>query len=235
MMALNDRKTASVALSLGLSLSIGLVSCDRLSTGSNQNNSMNAASPKPSGVSQNAAGSSASPSPGDSGSAAVQSASPQPQKSAASKPPLTVQKLKNATYYILSEGPVTLKDGKYQDKQNRTFTLGDVVAYGDLNKDGIKDAIAPLTITINDRTFTYLVGLINEAGTPKNTVTEFLGEGVTVTSLAANAGKIDVKMDKCCPNETISQGFSFNQIKAAQKPSPSKSPTEKTQPSPAGQ
>lgn len=214
MMASSKRKIAFITLSIELSLGIGLASCNSLPIAGNQVSSKNAASPAPSGVSQNAA---------DSSSPA---ASPKPQKPAA-KPPLTVQKLKNATYYVLSDGPVTLKNGTYQDKQKRTFTLGDVVAYGDLNKDGIKDAVAPLTIAINDRTFTYLVGSINEAGTPKNVVTEFLGEGATVTSLSANAGKIDVTMDKCCPSQTISQGFSFNQIKSAQKPSPTKSPAQK--------
>ncbi len=136
------------------------------------------------------------------------------------KPPLTVQKLKNTEYFLLAEGPVTLKNGKYQDAKKRTFTLGDVVSYGDLNKDGIKDAVAPLIITISGRDFTYLVGVLNEGGNPKNTSAEFLGERVKVKTLAANAGKIDIKMDKfgpndpdCCPSMTVTRTYLYKPFK----------------------
>ncbi len=122
----------------------------------------------------------------------------------------------------MAEGPVKLTNGKFQDKKKRTFTLGDVVAYGDLNKDGIKDAVAPLTVTINGRNFTYLVGVLNEGGNPKNASAEFLGEKVKVKTLSANAGKINVKMDKygpddpdCCPSQTITRTYIYTPFKQA--------------------
>lgn len=141
-----------------------------------------------------------------------------------SKIPLTVQKLKNTEYYILAEGPVKLTNGKFQDKKKRVFTLGDPVAYGDLNRDGTKDAIAPLTITIDGRNFTYLVGVVNEGGNPRNASAEFLGERVKVKTLSANAGTIKVKMDKYAPgdpegspSQTINRTYTFKPFKSAEE------------------
>lgn len=176
-----------------------------------------------------------SPAPSPSASAAAAKPSPSP----ASKPPLTVQKLKNTKYYILASGPVTLKDGKAEDAEKHTFTLGDVVAYGDLNKDGTKDAIAPLTIGIGDRRFVYLVSVINDAGKAKNVGAQFVGENFTVKELTANAGKVVAKLEQ--PGVTITRTYEFKEFKSAAAPkaspaakpqSTSASPAPSPQPSP---
>ncbi|MBD2021681.1 hypothetical protein H6F43_15990 [Leptolyngbya sp. FACHB-36] len=152
-----------------------------------------------------------------------------PQPKSASRSPLTLQKLKNTEYYVVADSPAPLKNGKYQDKR-RSFSLGDVVAYGDLNRDGIKDAVTTLDIAIGGRTFTYLASVLNQNGSPKNVSSEFLGERVKVKTLAANAGKITVKMDKyapgdaaCCPSQEVSRGYTFKET----KPSTAKAPTPK--------
>ncbi len=161
----------------------------------------------------------ASASPAKPGQAATSLTTTTPTKPKG-KPPLTVAKLKNTEYFILAEGPVKLTNGKFQDKKKRSFALGDPVAYGDLNRDGVKDAVAPLTITIDGRKFTYLVGVLNEKGNPKNTSADFLGEDVKVKTLGANAGKISVKLDKyapgdpaCCPSETITRTYTYTPFK----------------------
>jgi hypothetical protein len=180
------------------------------------------------GISSCSADTSPSPtaSPSASPAASAQPASPAPAASPAKpkgKVPLTVEKLKNTEYYILAEGPIKLTNGKYEDKKKRVFTLGDVVAYGDLNRDGIKDAIVPLIITINGRNFTYLVGVLNQDGNPKNTSSDFLGEGIKVKTLSANAGKITVKMDKYAsgdqpghPSQTITREYQYKPFKPTQ-------------------
>lgn len=178
-------------------------------------------SASPAATTQATTQASPSPSPAATASPAAATKANAPAKTTPKgKPPLTVAKLKNAEYFILAEGPVTLKNGKFQDKQKRTFTLGEVVAYGDLNKDGIKDAVAPLTINIDGRDFTYLVGVLNENGNPKNTSSDFLGERVKVKTLSANAGNIEVKMDKyspgdpeCCPSVTITRKYTYKPFK----------------------
>ncbi|MCL6432600.1 MAG: hypothetical protein K6T90_00045 [Leptolyngbyaceae cyanobacterium HOT.MB2.61] len=185
--------------------------------------------------------SSASPSPAVSTSpaASVRPASPTPSPAAKPKPkskiPLTVEKLKNTEYYILAEGPVKLTKGKFEDKKKRKFALGDPVAYGDLNRDGIKDAIAPLDITIDGRRFTYLVGVVNNGGNPKHSSAEFLGERVKVKTLSANAGKIEVKFDKYAsgdpegyPSQTISRTYTFKPFKSAEEESKDKKKGDKS-------
>lgn len=226
--------TSLLTLGAGVGLALGLNSCSTptqlLSQEPSPTNSAAPAKPAAAPASPAASANtlqSTTPTTKPSSTASPTLKTPSPKPTSAkpknSKPPLTVQKLKNTEYYILSEGPITLKNGKFQDKQKRTFTLGDVVAYGDLNKDGIKDAVGSIDVGINGRTFTYLVGVVNERGNPKNVSAEFLGERVKVKTLSANAGKIDVKMDRyapgdpdCCPSQEISRGFS---IKTEQKPS----------------
>ncbi|HEY9906788.1 MAG TPA: hypothetical protein V6D18_04180 [Thermosynechococcaceae cyanobacterium] len=141
-------------------------------------------------------------------------ASPSPSPKPAN-PPLTVQKLKNAQYYILASEPTLLKDGQYE-KQQQKFKLDDVVAYGDFTKDNIKDAVGSVTIDRDGRKFTYLVAVANDRGNPKNIASEFLGEGVKVQELSASPEKITVKMDKeCCPKQEITRSYSLKDIKPA--------------------
>lgn len=155
--------------------------------------------------------------------AASPSATPKSDQTATAKPsaspkpvdaPLTVQKLKNARYYILANQPTPLKEGRYENQQKQTFRLNDLVAYGDLNKDKIKDAVGTITIDRDARSFTYLVALVNDRGEPKNIASEFLGEGVKVKELTANNGQITLKMDKdCCPNQEITRSYDLKDIK----------------------
>ena len=144
--------------------------------------------------------------------------------------PLTVQKLKNARYYILANEPTLLKDGKFENKQKQKFKLDDLVAYGDINQDKIKDAVGTITLDRDARSFTYLVAVANDRGEPKNVASEFLGEGVTVKELAAKDGKITLKMDKdCCPKQEITRSYNLKDIKPTVTPVPkdSKQSTEK--------
>lgn len=208
-------KHNKIRSALGIGLAFSLSSCASVPfLGGEQQPS--APSPSPTA--------SSSPAPTAQPATSVKTATPTKPKG---KPPLTVAKLKNTEYFILAEGPVKLTKGKFQDKKKRSFALGDPVTYGDLNRDGVKDAVAPLVITIDGRNFTYLVGVLNENGNPKNTSADFLGEGVKVKTLSANAGKITVKLDKygpndpaCCPSETITRTYTytpFNQTQAANK------------------
>ena len=147
------------------------------------------------------------------GQAAKPSPSPKPVDA-----PLTVQKLKNARYYILANEPTPLKDGKYENKQKQTFKLGDLVLYGDINKDKIKDAVGTITIDRDARSFTYLVVVANDRGEPKNVASEFLGEGVKVKELEISSEKITVKMDKdCCPKQEITRSYNLKDIKPTAK------------------
>lgn len=155
--------------------------------------------------------------------ATASSASPTP----GIRPPLTVEKLKNAEYYFLAKGPVKLVNGKYEDPSTkRIYTMSEVVAYGDINKDGIKDAVTVLKVTIpNQGDFSYLVALLNEGGNPKNISSEFMGPQIVTKSLKVNSdNSIEAVMDQfqagdpaCCPSLKITRTYKL-------KPNPTPSP-----------
>ncbi len=200
-----------------------------------------AASPAPNGSSPTISaspGSSVSPSPGASiaasppaTSAPTAAQNPVDTKNpATSRPPLTVEKLKNAEYFFLAKGPLKLVNGKAEDQATkRTFTMSDVVAYGDLNQDGVKDAVTAIKVSIpNSGDFSYLVALVNEGGNPKNTVAEFLGPSVTVKKLTIKPDKtIEVLMSQfqpgdpeCCPSLEITRNYKLQADKSKSSPQP---------------
>jgi hypothetical protein len=159
-------------------------------------------------------------------------ATPAPSQPSASRPPLTVEKLKNSEYYFLTKGPIKLVNGTYEDKETkRTFTLSDVVTYGDVNKDGIKDAVTAIQVSIpNSGNFSYLVVLVNEDGNPKNIAAEFLGPSVKVKQLTIKPDKmIEAVMDQyqagdaeCCPSSKITRSYKVGNDKPS--PTPESSP-----------
>jgi hypothetical protein len=144
--------------------------------------------------------------------------------------------LQNAEYYILAKGPIRLTNGRYEDKTTgRSFVLGDVVDYGDLNQDGIQDAVAVVQVTVPDSDkFSYLVASVNEAGTAKNVSAEFLGRELEVTQLTIKPGKkVEVVIQQ--GNATITRMYTLKQIKLPEQersgnqtplasPAPDKSP-----------
>jgi hypothetical protein len=215
-------------ISLGCWLGSGLVGCN-----SSQLSSTNPTSVTPATTSPAAPVTTTTPSAANTDSSTMVPAKPAPtatetdpkdtaaakvtQQSAASRPPLTLEKLKNAEYYFLAKGPIRLTQGTYEDKETkRTYQLSDVVTYGDINKDGIKDAVTALTVTIpNQGNFSYLVALANEAGSPQNISTEFIGSGIKVKSLKVNPdNSIEAVMDQyqagdpdCCPSLKITRTY----------------------------
>jgi hypothetical protein len=156
-------------------------------------------------------------------------------------PDLTAEKLKNAEYYFLAKGPIKLVNGKYEDPETkRIFTMSDVVSYGDLNKDGIKDAVTAIQITIpNQGDFSYLAAFINDNGNPRNISAEFLGPQVKVKTITVKPElTIDVQMDQyqagaTQPTAAITQTFKLKD--PASQASPSATPTPQTSPTPAPQ
>lgn len=146
------------------------------------------------------------------------------QPAASSNLPLTVEKLKNSEYFFLAKGSIKLANGKYVDKgTQRTISLDDVVAYGDLNKDGVKDAVGSLRITIpNSGDVTYLVTMINEQGNPKNISAEFVGPQVRVKAITIKPNAtIEAKIQQfrpgdpaCCPSLELLRTYKIRDSKA---------------------
>lgn len=218
-------KTALLILGITCSWGLTVSGCSLLQQEKSANSATSATpSPSPS-----------SPSPAASASPAA--ASP-PVAKTLTAPDLTVEKLKNAEYYFLAKGPIKLANGKYEDPETkRIFTMSDVVTYGDLNKDGIKDAVTAVQVAIpNQGDFSYLVALINDNGNPRNISAEFLGQQVKVKTLTIKPEQtIEAQMDQYRLGETeptaaITQTFKLKD--PASQPSPTASPTPSTSPTP---
>lgn len=228
-------------LSIGCSVGIALTSC----TSSEQPNSTEI--PDSNGLSDkntsnnsgttttDAASTSKNAPQGDESQVQAPAPSPSPASSTdASRPPLTTEKLKNTEYFFLAKGPIKLKNGEYKDEATqRTYTLSDVISYGDLNRDGIKDAVTALKVVIpNTGTFSYLVALVNEAGTPKNISSEFMGREIRVKTLKVNSDRsIEAVLQQyqpgdpeCCPSVEIQRTYKLrdNQTQSSDKAQPPK-------------
>lgn len=144
--------------------------------------------------------------------------------------PLTVEKMKNAEYYLLAKGPIKLTNGQYVDSSNkRTFKLDDVWLYQDMDGDGIKDAIASVTVTIpNQGNHSYIAVSVNEQGQPKNILAEYLGAEIRVKQVTAKPDKkIEVRMEQylpgdpaCCPSREFARTYGIK--KDQPSPTPAK-------------
>jgi hypothetical protein len=137
-----------------------------------------------------------------------------------------VEKLKNTDYYLFAKGPVRLVNGRYEDPASkRVVSLDDVWIYADVTKDGVKDAIASLTVTVpNSGEFSYLAVVANEAGLPKNIATEFLGDRTKVKAVKVKPDQqIEVQITQYDANGTPSAdltrtlGLKPNQSTSTQK------------------
>lgn len=135
-----------------------------------------------------------------------------------SVPGLTWTALQNAAYpdEFVNDGVAQLVDGTYSEEAapgsatKITVTLSDVSAYGDLNGDGVEDAVVVLvTDPGGSGTFYTMVAVLNDRGMPNPVATASLGDRVILNALTVDAGQISVEMviagpddPLCCPNTT---------------------------------
>lgn len=213
-------KDSFMLLASGLAVSISLAGCNSVQTQEQSAASSSASSTASPQISQTL-GTNSSPTVSKSDTTTTPKPSqPSPQLN----PPLTVEKLKNAEYFFLAKGPIKLVNGKYIDKSTqRTISLDDVVAYGDLNKDGVKDAAASLRVAIpNSGDVTYLVTVVNEKGILRNISSEFVGPQVRVKEIAIKpAATIEAKIQQfrpgdpaCCPSLELIRTYKIRDSKA---------------------
>ncbi|MCB0166914.1 MAG: META domain-containing protein [Anaerolineae bacterium] len=129
---------------------------------------------------------------------------------------LTVDQLANATYSGIYEEPVTLTEGRYEgepfveggaSRPTVNFNPNEV-AFGDLNGDGVEDAVVLLSENSGGSgTFIYLAAVINQDGQPVNVATTQLpGNGPQLKSMTIEEGQIILEVvtqgpddPECCP------------------------------------
>jgi len=125
---------------------------------------------------------------------------------------MTVTALKNADYSSewSSTGKEQLNNGIYRERilpdsaTKLVIRLGDRIAFGDLNNDGIDDAaVILITDGGGSGTFHDLVVLTDCNGTPKHVATASLGDRVRVQSLVIQSGHILLEMITHGPDDPM--------------------------------
>ncbi len=137
---------------------------------------------------------------------------------------LSLEMLRNATYTITDSGSpqaVTLANGSYASSTDPStpgylsVSLGDLVAFGDLNNDGQQDAAAILGVNMGGTgVFTYIVAILNNAGLPLHAASVFIDDRPMINSLTIASGEILAQTiihgaddPMCCPSLPVEQGF----------------------------
>jgi hypothetical protein len=134
----------------------------------------------------------------------------------------TDEVLKNGAYEIPYLGPVQLINGSYEKSYGSDASMVNTVGYmqaafGDLNKDGVKDAAVIVWGNSggSDR-FVYMVAVTNRGKILRQAANVLLGNHVQMTSLTINGGKIVAKTlglavndPQCCPSVEATQTFTL--------------------------
>ena len=139
---------------------------------------------------------------------------------------LTLDQLRNAEYRLPLLGdedtPIQFTDGKGQiafgEGATKTVYAGivnDTVAFGDLDGDGIADAVVVAFISGGGSgTFIFLIAVLDRDGAPAQADWVFLGDRVPVRSLTIAGGEIVAQMvvhrpsdGLCCPTLEITRTF----------------------------
>ncbi|MGD9029094.1 MAG: META domain-containing protein [Anaerolineae bacterium] len=133
---------------------------------------------------------------------------------------LTEQAIRNATYPSEWEegGEITLIDGRFEGEPfveggatRPIVTLIEPVAFGDLDGDGVDEAVVILaTSPGGSGTFVSLEAMGNDNGTPVHLASYQLGDRVRAESLAIQDGQIVLEMvthgpddPMCCPTQIV--------------------------------
>jgi heat shock protein HslJ len=162
--------------------------------------------------------------------------------------PLTEEALKNAEYRGIYKEAVRLTDGAYEGEpfvegaaSRPTVTFVEPYAFGDLDGDGVEDAVVVLVENSGGSgNFRYLAAVLNRDGSLENVATQLLGDRAQVQTVTIDAGKISVNMvthgpddPLCCPSQevTVKYRLSGEQlVEVARDTSISEEPTATEEP-----
>jgi len=139
-------------------------------------------------------------------------------------PILTLPGLKNAEYLVDINGveqTIRLVNGQYQTGTDSSVpgfvmvTLNEMAAFGDLNNDGIDDAVVLMNEWRGGTGIsTFIVAVINWAGIPRHEASALLGDRVIISSLRIENGLIFVDTvmhgpndPGCCPSQHVAHIF----------------------------
>jgi hypothetical protein len=133
---------------------------------------------------------------------------------------LSINLVRNAFYDIPNVGKITFKDGVYDREGNDSLGqsyahigLVDLFAFGDLNADGSKDAVAFLASHFGGSgIFLSLEVLLNNNGSPSHAASYPIGDRIGIDSVHIVGGLINLHIitqgpedPMCCPTLHVSR------------------------------
>ncbi|MCB0194290.1 MAG: WG repeat-containing protein, partial [Anaerolineae bacterium] len=138
---------------------------------------------------------------------------------------LSEEDLANAEYPSewAAYGTVQLTDGAFTESADDnattdlTITLGETIAYGDINDDGLEDAVVVLvTNPSGSGTFFDIVAVLNDQGQPQPVAVKAMGDRIEINAITIDSGEISVDMvshgpedPQCCPSVEITRTFTL--------------------------
>ncbi len=143
-------------------------------------------------------------------------------------PPLTREQLMNAGYrtafYPGETRLITLTDGKYQSSNDPTspdfasVTMGEVIAFGDLDGDGAMDAVVTLAENYGGTgIFVSLAAVLNRGGLPEHVASAMIDDRPKIDALTIENGRIymegvihGIQDAMCCPTLKVTQSFQLS-------------------------
>lgn len=139
-----------------------------------------------------------------------QSTSAQP---ATVTPGLSVESIKNTEYQseLAGNKKVKLVNGTYEEasapnsaSKTNVVLVDSMTAFGDLNSDGIGDAVAILASNGGGSgTFIDLAAVLNQGGKPNHVASVKLGDRVKVEAISVSSGTIVLNYLKQGPNDPL--------------------------------
>ena len=139
---------------------------------------------------------------------------------------LTLEHLRNAEYRLpligdegtpirFEDGQASIKLGEGATEQVRAGLVNDTAAFGDLDDDGIADAVAVVYVNYGGTgTFIHLVAFLDRDGGPLQAGRALLGDRARVESVTISSGEISANMlthgpddGLCCPSLKVTRKF----------------------------
>lgn len=150
----------------------------------------------------------------------------------ASLPPAPVASfetaLRNTTYSGIYDNPITLTDGSYTEDFFMVTYLSDSELYGDLDGDGVDDAVVFLNESGGGSgTFMYVAAQLNKDGQPVDAGAVWLEDRIQIKSAAIENGQINLEITTvgpgdaaCCKTHFTRKSFALQDGVLAEIPNP---------------
>ena len=141
---------------------------------------------------------------------------------------ITLEQLRDGLYHLpllgdeetairFRGGQRSIRYGVGATERVEAGLVGDLVAFGDLDGDGVVDAaVVAFVNTGGSGTFIHVLAVRDREGTPVQAGRQFLGDRVRVKSIAISGGHTFVTMDAhgpgdglCCPSIATSRAFTL--------------------------